>query len=134
MQLTEFRLLVDDFPGCFRFYRDVMGFHPTMGEDDEQYAAFEIGAANVNLAIFKRALMAAAIGATNAADAAGGTDRVTFNLMVDDLDATMRELQGRGAVFVAGPTDQPVWGMRVAHLRDPDGTLIELGQSIPQRE
>jgi catechol 2,3-dioxygenase-like lactoylglutathione lyase family enzyme len=30
MNLTFVRLLVDDFPACFRFYRDVMGFTPTI--------------------------------------------------------------------------------------------------------
>jgi hypothetical protein len=28
--LTHVRLLVDDFPACFRFYRDVLGLTPTV--------------------------------------------------------------------------------------------------------
>ena len=31
MKLTHVRLLVTDFPACFRFYRDVMGLTATWG-------------------------------------------------------------------------------------------------------
>jgi len=40
-----------------------------------------------------------------------------------DLDATFRQLQDRGFIFQAPPTDQP-WLWREAYLRDPDGNLI----------
>lgn len=33
MQLTYVRLLVDDYEACFRFYRDVMGFGVTFGDE-----------------------------------------------------------------------------------------------------
>jgi catechol 2,3-dioxygenase-like lactoylglutathione lyase family enzyme len=36
-----------------------------------------------------------------------------------------------GDAIVQEPVDQPEWGSRVAYLRDPDGNLIELFQSIP---
>ncbi|SNS54169.1 hypothetical protein [Actinomadura mexicana] len=38
------------------------------------------------------------------------------------------QLRGLGAVQVAGPRDRPEWGpgLRIAHLRDPGGNLLEV--------
>lgn len=129
MRFAQVRLLVRDFEMCFRFYRDVMRFPVTFGGEDEGYADFDAG--EVTLALFPRSLMARSIGADDVVDVTGGQDRVAICLGVDDVDATMRDLQARGAVFVSGPIDQPFWELRVAHLRDPDGTLIEISHSIP---
>ncbi len=46
-------------------------------------------------------------------------------LRVDDLDAYCAEIASRGATLLHGPapmTDR----MRVAHLKDPEGNLVEL--------
>lgn len=42
---------------------------------------------------------------------------------VQDLDATVRALEGTGVVFEAAPRDQP-WLWREAYLRDPAGNLV----------
>jgi catechol 2,3-dioxygenase-like lactoylglutathione lyase family enzyme len=52
-------------------------------------------------------------------------------LRVSDLDAALAELRGRGAEVAAEPADRSDWGIRVAYVRDPDGTLIELNQPVP---
>jgi hypothetical protein len=31
---------------------------------------------------------------------------------------------------VGAPQDRPEWGIRVAHVRDPDGTLVEVNEPI----
>lgn len=128
MRFAQVRLLVRDFDACFRFYRDVMHFPVTFGGEGEGYADFDAG--EVTLALFPRDLMAQSIGADDVVDITDGQDRVAICLGVDDVDATMEDLQGRGAVFVSGPSDQPLWELRVAHLRDPDGTLIEISHSL----
>jgi hypothetical protein len=51
---------------------------------------------------------------------------------VPDVDQAVRELLARGIVFLAQPTDQPGWGIRAAHLRDPEGRLIELMTPLPE--
>jgi hypothetical protein len=43
-------------------------------------------------------------------------------------------LKARGAQFVADLTDRPDWGIRTAHLRDPDGNLIELNSPLPREQ
>ena len=132
MQLTHVRLLVSRFDECFRFYRDVMGLTPTWGQEGDGYADFAAGPAN--LALFNRAAMADAVGAAGLPAEASAQDRVALILRVDDVDATVQRLQERGAAFVTGPTDHADWGIRTAHLRDPDGNLIELYVELPKTQ
>lgn len=127
--LTHVRLLVDDYSACFRFYRDVLGFEPTFGDEESGYADFDAG--NATLALFERGEMAEAVGTTDHPVTADARDRVAVVLHADDLDETCRALQGSGVEFVTEPTDRPDWDIRVAHLRDPDGTLLELNEPIP---
>jgi predicted enzyme related to lactoylglutathione lyase len=53
---------------------------------------------------------------------------------VDDLDAAVAQIQERGGDVFSGPADRPDWGIRVAFLRDPDGTLIEVNAPMPRSE
>ena len=41
MKLTHVRLLVNDFDVCFRFYRDVMGFHVQWGAEGGGLRGFQ---------------------------------------------------------------------------------------------
>ncbi|HKV84923.1 MAG TPA: VOC family protein [Ktedonobacterales bacterium] len=122
------RLLVRDFAACFRFYRDVMGLTATFGEENDGYADFDTGA--TTLALFSRQHMADAVGSGGLPAQPEAQDRVALIFTVDNVDATAAELSSRGARFITEPQDRPDWGGRVAHFRDPDGTLIELFQSI----
>ena len=123
MKLTHVRLLVDDVPACFRFYRDVMRFTPTWGVEGEGYADFDTGGGST-LAIFDRTAQREVVPLGDAGDGA------MLVLGVDDLDAALDGLRERGAE--PGPvTDRPDWGIRFAHLRDPAGTLIEVNAQIP---
>ncbi len=130
MEVTHIRLLVDRFPECFRFYRDGLGFAPQFGEEDGVYAEFQTAPAI--LSIFRRELMDAAIGQRH--DPGRGTDRVLITIDVGNVDETYETLRKRGVEFVAGPTDRPDWFLRTAHLRDPDGNLIELYENVPMEE
>ena len=118
MRLTHVRLLVEDFAGCFRFYRDVLGLEATFGDADGGYADFRAG--DVELAIFARSGMDGVVPLRDPGDAA------IVILRVDDVDAEADRLRNQGVRFASLPHDQPDWGIRVAHLRDPDGNLIEL--------
>lgn len=126
MKLTFVRLLVDDYTACFRFYRDVMQFPATYGDEDGGYADFDAGS-DVSLALFVRQHQTDQVGAP----AAASGDKVTVVFEVDDVDAAIEELRGRGAPVSAEPADRADWGIRVAYIRDPDGSLIELNQPIP---
>ena len=41
------------------------------------------------------------------------------------------QLMEKGVAFLGEPVDHPAWGIRSAYFRDPDGTLIEINQSLP---
>lgn len=128
--LSQIRILVDDFPTSYRFYRDVLGLSPQeTGENPAQaeagpYGAFKDKQGGTDVALFDRALMAKAVGGDGAGER-GSADHVVLAFRVPDVDAAYAEAIGRGAQSAAAPVDQPAWGMRVAHVRAPEGTLIE---------
>ncbi len=126
MRLTHVRLLVDDFETSVAFYRDVAGFEILL-EAGGFYT--ELDAGGVRLGIYRRSMMADVVGDPGARGA-GAADRVLLALRVDDVDAAQREMQERGATFVTDAHDQKAWEIRVAHLRDPDGNLIELNAPL----
>lgn len=118
---TQIRILVDDFAASFRFYRDVLGLEPQSPEQESgPYACFKAPDGGTDIALYSRELMAAAI-ATDPGPAGG----VVLVLKVEDADATYAKVVAGGAEEVSKPVDQAAWGMRVAHVRAPEGTLIE---------
>lgn len=122
------RLLVRDYGACFRFYRDVLGLTPGFGDEQSGYADFALGEAS--LALFARQEMADAVGRGDLPADAARQDDVALILAVEDVDRAATVLRGQGVALVGEPRDQPDWGIRVAHLRDPDGTLIEINQPL----
>jgi catechol 2,3-dioxygenase-like lactoylglutathione lyase family enzyme len=57
----------------------------------------------------------------------GDTTSIFLNLRVSDIQARYQEWKGKGAEFVTPPIDR---GAEIrCYLRDPDGYLIEVGQS-----
>jgi catechol 2,3-dioxygenase-like lactoylglutathione lyase family enzyme len=128
VELTHVRLLVDDFAACFRFYRDAMGLTAHVGDESDTYAEFRAG--DVLLGLFGRTEMAEAVGF----DPLAAGDRVSLCFAVENVDEALAELRERGAVVVGEPQDRASWGLRVAHVRDPDGNLLELNHQIPMAE
>ena len=125
MKLTHVRLLVSDFPACFRFYRDVIGLQCGYGDEDGGYADFSGGGGESCLALFDRGYQGEQVELRPAGDAA------VLIFRVDDVDAAAERL---AAHVVGAPVSRPDWGIRVCYLRDPDGNLIELNQEIAMEE
>ncbi|MEU6989481.1 VOC family protein [Streptomyces sp. NPDC046465] len=122
MELAQVRLLVTDFPACYRFYGEVLGLKPQSGAEEGPYEKFSPAAGSAGIALQDRAMMAGLLGEV-AGSVAGHRSLVV--LRVDDLDAYCAEIIDRGAELTHGPaplTDR----MRVAHLKDPEGNLVEL--------
>lgn len=131
MKLYSIRLLVRDFDASFRFYHHVMGLEVVWGEEGGRYAEFKTGD-RVALAIFKRDAMAVALDVKDPPSGVPAQDHTVLILEVDDLEETVATLRERGAHFVTEPTDYPAWTIRAAHLRDPDGNLIEVFTALPE--
>ncbi|MEV6701457.1 VOC family protein [Streptomyces sp. NPDC051453] len=122
MELAQVRLLVTDFRACYHFYADVLGLKPQSGAQDGPYEKFSPVAGSAGIALEDRALMARVIGEVR--DAPDGY-RSLVVLRVDDLDRYCEQIVARGAEILQGPapmTDR----MRVAHLKDPEGNIVEL--------
>ena len=128
MKLNQVRLLVDDFAACRDFYRDILGLELTLEAENEVYA--QLIGEGVALGLYRRELMAGVVGRAEAADERGGKDTHLLAFQVEDVDAVVANLKTKGAELVTEPHDQEAWFMRVAHLRDPDGNLIEIFHSL----
>lgn len=125
MRLTHVRLLVSDYPGCFAFYRDVLGLQCGYGDETGGYADFSGGGGESCLALFDRSYQGDQVELRPPGDGAVLIFRVES---VDDAAV-------RYAEHVLGePVSRPDWGIRVVYLRDPDGNLIELNEEIPMEE
>jgi catechol 2,3-dioxygenase-like lactoylglutathione lyase family enzyme len=122
------RLLVSNFKACFLFYRDVMGFQPTYGSEDDIYADFNIG--TLTLALFDRQKMSEAIGTNHLPVQSNAQDKFCIIFSVDDVEAYSQQLVDRGIQLIAPPTDRSDWGIKTAHFRDPDGNLIEIYKAL----
>lgn len=124
------RLLVDDFPACARFYESaleaLLEIRPVKMLPEAEYANWDLNGEGV-LVLMGRARMAEAV-RTSSLPAPSGQDRSMLVFRVDDVDAASRLLNDLGATPVTGPRDRPEWGtgLRAAHVRDPDGNLLEL--------
>ncbi|MBL8165563.1 MAG: VOC family protein [Anaerolineae bacterium] len=131
MHLGHVRLLVMDFAACFRFYRDVMGFTPSWGDEADSYASFvEHAGGGVVLALFGRQAMAEAMATDKLPADAACQDRAVLIVEVEDVDTLVKELRQRGVRPAVEPKDYPDWSIRSAYLRDPDGNLIELSSAL----
>ncbi|MFE9427636.1 VOC family protein [Kitasatospora sp. NPDC006697] len=121
------RLLVADFPACFRFYDAVLpelsGAVRQKGEAAGPYATWDLGDQAV-LSLLARAGLAEVLGEVRAP----ASDATMLTLRVADVDAALAHCLAHGGTAVAPATDRPHWGpnLRTAHLRDPEGRLIEL--------
>ncbi|MFG2629892.1 VOC family protein [Streptomyces sp. NPDC048473] len=126
------RLLVSRFTDCFRFYdavlRALIGATRASGSESGPYAHWDVDGQGV-LVLFDRGAMAAvAKTAGLPVEASPAQDRSMFVCRVADVDAGLALCLEHGASPVAGACDRPDWGptLRTAHVRDPEGYLIEL--------
>jgi catechol 2,3-dioxygenase-like lactoylglutathione lyase family enzyme len=123
--LTHVRMLVDDFAPMLAFYRDALGFRAVV-DVPGTYVELDTGAARIG--IFARTQMESVVGAPLAAT--GGGD-IVLQIAVADVDAAADLLRARGVVLATTPHDQAAWMMRVFHVRDPAGRLLEMTQPLP---
>ncbi len=122
--LTHVRFVVDDFAPMTAFYRDTLGFKVAV-DVPGVYVELDTGAARIGLVA--RAVMTAALGASHGAVAAGaGPGDAILQIQVASVDAAAEWCEERGVALLSRPHDQPSWYLRVVHLVDPAGHLIEL--------
>src|SRR5215208_2371397 len=101
MELSQARLLVDDFAAAFRFYRELLGVDPSFGDETSGYASFTAGGGT--LAIFARREQGEVV------ELRAPGDGTIVVLEVDDVAA---EIERRREHVVAGPVERRDWGGR----------------------
>ncbi|MFG2646929.1 VOC family protein [Streptomyces sp. NPDC048436] len=134
MELAQVRLLVTDFSACYHFYAEVLGLKPQSGAVEGPYEKFSPATGSAGIALQDRSMMARFLGGTGELGELGESGelvepatghRSLVVLRVDDLDAYCAQITERGGTIAHGPT--PLTDrMRVAHLKDPEGNLVEL--------
>lgn len=105
-----------------------MGFPVLWGEENGTYADFD--AQDHKLALFKRDLMAEAIGTELPEQKLSGQDYLCLVFAVEDVDREYEVLTGKGIKTLNKPHDRKDWGIRCFHFRDPDGNLIEVNRDF----
>ncbi|HRN50604.1 MAG TPA: VOC family protein [Anaerolineales bacterium] len=123
--LTHIRLLVEDIETCKAFYETTLGLGTAEVEVPGIYYEFAAGPACLGL--YTRELMQTVAGV---AQSAASGDQAVLTFQVDDVDAVCTALRSRGVQLVSEPHNQEAWGLRVAHLRDPEGYLIEINAPL----
>lgn len=122
------RLLVADLEACFRFYQDVLEFPVVMEDLERGYAEFAAG--EMKLALFRRLEMAEILGTDHKPAETDSQDQVVLIFTVPNLDEVYEQLSQKGVPFDSKPINNPNYELKIAYIRDPDGTLIGLFQTM----
>jgi predicted enzyme related to lactoylglutathione lyase len=59
----------------------------------------------------------------------GEPGRMLLSIEVPDVDALLPTVEDLGGESTSGANDMP-WGQRVAHIKDPDGNVVNLTQTL----
>jgi predicted enzyme related to lactoylglutathione lyase len=59
----------------------------------------------------------------------GSPGRMLLSIEVPDVDALLPKVADLGGESTSGANDMP-WGQRVAHIKDPDGNVVNLTQTL----
>lgn len=125
IKLDGIGLFVDDMPTMVRFYRDVLGFEITEGENA------------TNIYLIKNGTLFMLYERKNFEKMTnrkyeyikGFNGHFEIALYVDtfeEVDMEYTKAIEKGARSVLEPTTEP-WGQRTCYIADPEGNLIEIG-------
>jgi lactoylglutathione lyase len=117
----------------WHFYSDDLILRTGMGDDHGPYAEFLEGDTSY-LSIFDAQQMARALEEEHGSPVPTRPGALAIVLESDDVDEAYQILHERGVTIVHPPTNQSDWGIRVAHVRDPDDNLIGIYTESPKRD
>lgn len=125
MKLDGFGLFVDDMPAMVRFYRDVLGFEITEGEDAVNVYLIKDG----TLFMLYERKNFEKMTSRKYEYLKGFNGHFEIALYVDtfeEVDKEYARIIAQGGRSVLEPATEP-WGQRTCYIADPEGNLIEIG-------
>jgi len=125
MKLDGFGLFVEDMPTMLKFYRDVLGFEITEGEDAVNVYLVKDG----TLFMLYERKNFEKMTSRRYEYLKGLNGHFEIALYVDtfqDVDAEYARITAQGGRPVLPPETEP-WGQRTCYIADPEGNLIEIG-------
>ena len=125
MRLDGVGIFVNDMAMMVRFYRDVLGFEITEGEDAENVYLVKDG----TLFMLYERKNFEKMTSRKYDYLKGINGHYEIALYVDtfeEVDAQYARVTALGAQPVLEPTTEP-WGQRTCYIADPEGNLIEIG-------
>ena len=124
MKLDGFGLFVNDMPTMVRFYRDVLDFEITEGENAVNVYLIKDG----TLFMLYERKNFEKMTSRKYEYLKGLNGHFEIALYVDtfdEVDLTCAKTLAKGARAVLEPTTEP-WGQRTCYIADPEGNLIEI--------
>ncbi len=125
MRLDGVGIFVNNMATMVRFYRDVLGFEITEGEDAENVYLVKDG----TLFMLYERKNFEKMTSRKYDYLKGINGHYEIALYVDtfeEVDAQYARVTALGAQPVLEPTTEP-WGQRTCYIADPEGNLIEIG-------
>ena len=119
---------VDEPADASAFYQRTFGLRGEFVAPDGSHAQLDTGSTRLAFASY-------ALGNRNfpggvrPAGLDGAPANVEITLVADDVDAALADALAAGCTLLADAQDKP-HGQRVAFVRDPFGTLVELGTPL----
>ena len=112
-------IVTNDLDRLLAFYTELLGARELMRFPDDGpvfYVGLAIGDSELGLS-------------SDAAVSPGDPGRMLLSIDVADVDALLPRVEGLGGEATSGANDMP-WGQRVAHIKDPDGNVVNLTQEL----
>jgi len=127
MQFGGTVLYVDQVSAVVDFYRRAFGLQIRFFDEALEFAEFETGGSTLAIAAHSLGEMLMPNGYTRPKD---GPEGVEITFLTNDVAAAFAKAIAEGASPVAAPKRMP-WGLEVAYVRAPEGTLIGFSEPPP---
>jgi predicted enzyme related to lactoylglutathione lyase len=112
-------IVTNDLERLQTFYADLLSAEEVMRFPDDGpvfYVGLRLGDSELGLS-------------SDASVVPGDPGRMLLSIEVPDVDALLPQVEGLGGTATSGANDMP-WGQRVAHIKDPDGNVVNLTQQL----
>jgi lactoylglutathione lyase len=127
MRLGWVIVYVDEPPAAAAFYARTFGLRSEFVAPGGSYAQLDTGSTKLGFASYELGAKNFDGGVRRAGD--GQPPNVELALVHEDVDAAYAVALEAGCTALAEPEDKPQ-GQRVAYVRDPFGTLLELATPL----